>query len=88
MSRISEMTSREKGWMDRLASSDLASGDFTAAEAVITLRNIPIKCGKLPRDVPNKFKLQYVMRKSEQFELIETRGLTDKKLNLWRVKNA
>ena len=88
MSRMSSMTSVEKAWIERLRSSALIDTDFTAAEAIIELKNIPLKSGRMPRNTPNLFKLQYVMRKSKQFELVETRGLTDKKLNLWRFKNA
>lgn len=88
MSRIGSMTSVEKAWIERLRSSALIDTDFTAAEAIIELKNIPLKSGRMPRNTPNLFKLQYVMRKSKQFELVETRGLTDKKLNLWRFKNA
>tara|TARA_R110000824_G_scaffold301730_2_gene489700 strand:- start:338 stop:604 length:267 start_codon:yes stop_codon:yes gene_type:complete len=88
MSGISDMTSREELWMERLTTSNLREVLFTADEAIATLKTIPLKSGKLPRDIPNKFKIQYIMRKSNMFVLVETRGPTDKKLNLWRVKNA
>jgi hypothetical protein len=88
MNKMFEMTSREELWMERLTTSNLREVLFTGDDAVATLKTIPLKSGKLPRDVPNKFKLQYIMRKSNMFVLVETRGLTDKKKNLWRVKNA
>ena len=85
---MNKMSSREEGWMERLTTSDLIGKLFTASDALTTLKKIPLKSGKLPRDVPNKFKLQYIMRKSKMFVLVETRGLNDKKTNLWRIMNA
>ena len=87
MSRMFELTSREEQWMERLTASDLMVRTFTADEAVATLSNIPLKSGKLPKVVPNKYKLQYVMRKSDMFVLVEGRN-GGKKINSWRLKNA
>jgi len=89
MSRLTEMSSNEKRWIETLKNSEIVSRDFTADEAIITLKTTPLNCGKkMPTLLPSKCGIQRIMLKSKSFEKVGGRAVNKKKTNSWRLKNA
>ena len=88
MSRLTEMSSNEKRWIETLKNSEIVSRDFTADEAIITLKTTPLNDGKMPKLLPNKYSIQRLMLKSKGFERVSGRAVNKKKINEWRLKNA
>ena len=88
MSKITEMTSFETMWVNTLKNSDIVSRDFTADDAMVVLKTTPLKSGKMPKLLPNKYSVQRIMLKSKLFEKVGGRKMNNKKTNSWRLKNA
>jgi hypothetical protein len=84
--RISKLTLQEQNWINRLLTTELSKGEFTARQAVYALSETPLVSGGMPKMLPNNVKLNTVMRKSEQFEKISGASSITGKANVWRVK--
>mgnify|MGYP003658306297 CR=1 FL=1 len=88
MSKIGEMSSFEKMWMETIKNSDIVSGDFTADDVMTVLKTTPLKSGMMPKILPNKCSVQRIMLKSKMFEKVGRRTINHNKTNEWRIKNA
>lgn len=82
MTRNIRVTSLEQLWLDIVYEKYFDGTNFTAQEAINEISNTPLKSGRARQQVPNVYKMCYVLGKSKQFEKT---GLKVKNKILWKV---
>ena len=84
--RYTTITTVEQKWLDALKRSGMdLSQPFEAKLAVAWIAGVPTKKGTRIQ-IPNKYKLNYVLRKSPDFEQVDKeKRRSQNKTNQWRL---